>query len=160
MITQNVDNLHQDAGSADVIEFHGNLMVCRCKKCNSKYNTLDYLFSDISFPPHCNKENCGGILKPEAVLFGEGIPSEANKRANKAAKECDLLMVIGTSASVSPANSIPSIAMKNGGAKIIEINLEETECLTDRISDYFVQGGSSDVLSELAELLSSSSTTA
>lgn len=128
-------------------------MICRCKNCHKQYNTLDFVTSDIDLPPHCLSSGCNGILKPDAVLFGEGIPSEANRKAIKAAKSCDLLIVIGTSASVSPANRIPSLAADNG-AKIIEINLEPTDELTDKVSDYFVSGGSSEVLSRLVELLS------
>eukprot|EP01071_Lankesteria_metandrocarpae_P002654 Lankesteria_metandrocarpae@DN2461_c0_g1_i1.p1 len=143
LITQNVDNLHQDAGSTDVIEFHGNLMKATCRKCSEEIQLTKLLFADREFtkhlPPKCKA--CGGIMKPNAVLFGEAIPAAASARANSEARKADLLLVIGTSANVTPASYIPYTAMSNG-ATIYEINLEETG-LTNRISDFFIKTKSS-----------------
>nr|PIM03062.1 NAD-dependent protein deacetylase, SIR2 family protein [Toxoplasma gondii COUG] len=86
-------------------------------------------------PPKCA---CGGIFKPDVILFGEGIPANAVRDANREVDKCDLLLVVGTSASVSPASDLPYRAMR-GGAKVVEVNLETTG-LTNRISDKFVQG--------------------
>jgi len=142
IITQNVDNLHQDAGSKKVIEFHGNLMEAVCFTCGRSFPLSKDMMTDPKFtaclPPKCE---CGGNMKPGAVLFGEGIPSDAYTRAFQEAKKCDLLLVVGTSASVSPASSIPYTAMTSG-AKVIEVNLEKTG-LTNRITDKFIYGKSS-----------------
>eukprot|EP00923_Selenidium_pygospionis_P042390 GHVN01073345.1.p1 GENE.GHVN01073345.1~~GHVN01073345.1.p1 ORF type:complete len:145 (-),score=9.86 GHVN01073345.1:277-711(-) len=94
IITQNVDNLHQDSGSTQVIEFHGNLMNAKCMKCG-KIAPLDKsMLNDPVFilPPKCLAP-CGGNLKPNAILFGEGIPVEAHSAALAAVDACDLILV-------------------------------------------------------------------
>ncbi|KAL8440339.1 hypothetical protein Efla_000227 [Eimeria flavescens] len=134
IITQNVDNLHQEAGSRTVIEYHGNLMNASCYRCGAKMQLTKQIARDPSFkkklPPKCT---CGGYFKPDAVLFGEGIPSAAIRAANKEADLCDLMLVVGTSATVHPACDIPYRAMRKG-AKVIEVNIQRTG-LTGRISD-------------------------
>jgi NAD-dependent deacetylase len=146
VITQNVDGLHQMAGSQDVIEFHGNFAWQRCMDCNRRIKTSDVDMSRI--PPRCD---CHGILRPDAVFFGELIPSQALWRSRQAASDCDLMLVIGTSAEVQPAASMPVIA-KESGAKVIEINSEPTP-LTADISDYLILGKAGVIMSRiLAEL--------
>ncbi len=116
VITQNVDSLHQRAGSNNVVEFHGNFRRMHCNNC-----LKPYLRADISLdrlPPLCS---CGGPIRPDIVMFGEGIPPEAYSRAFEAAEKCDLMLVVGTSASVAPASELPRIA-KNNGARVLEIN--------------------------------------
>lgn len=151
IITQNVDNLHQDAGSKHVIEYHGNLMKASCYRCGTKMQLTKQMLRNPSFkkklPPKCT---CGGYFKPDAVLFGEGIPSKAVRDANREADACDLMLVVGTSATVHPASDIPYRAMRKG-AKIIEVNLEKTG-LTDRISDMIFLGRASELM-ETVELL-------
>jgi NAD-dependent deacetylase len=142
VITQNVDGLHQLAGSGDVIEFHGNMAWQRCMECNRRYPTSRVDLNRI--PPLCS---CDGILRPDAVLFGEMIPPDALWRSRKAATECDVMLVIGTSAVVQPAALIPIIA-KESGAKIIEINPERTP-LTDDISDYLIMGTGGDIMNRI-----------
>jgi NAD-dependent deacetylase len=132
IITQNVDNLHQAAGSRDVIEFHGNMRQVVCQRCH-KVLPLD----DISLetlPPYCN---CGGVFKPAGVFFGEPIPSHALSRSQEEAQDCDLMLVIGTSAVVYPAAAMPRVA-KEAGARVIEINPERTD-LTGWVSDLIIQ---------------------
>ena len=128
IITQNVDGLHQAAGSRNVIEFHGNNCWLLCIECSKRYETGPDIIKNI--PPHCE---CGGILRPDVVFFGEAIPQKAMVKAYANAKSCDLMLVIGTSAIVSPASEIPLVA-KESGAKIIEINPEPTP-LTDQAAD-------------------------
>jgi NAD-dependent deacetylase len=128
VITQNVDGLHQMAGSSDVIEFHGNFAWQRCLDCSRSIKTAALDLSRI--PPRCQ---CGGILRPDCVFFGEMIPHEALIRSQQLSAACDVMLVIGTSATVQPAASMPLIA-KDNGAEIIEINPEPTP-LTARISD-------------------------
>eukprot|EP01067_Filipodium_phascolosomae_P007478 Filipodium_phascolosomae@DN5_c0_g1_i2.p2 len=97
----------------------------------------------VPLPPRCAKCKVG-ILKPNAVLFGESIPRLALQRADEEARKCDLILVVGTSANVSPANAIPPTASKNG-AIVVEINPEKTG-LTGRVSDYFIPEKSSGLM--------------
>jgi len=132
IITQNIDGLHQDAGSTNVIEFHGTIAAAHCMKCCYKRKcSLEYYRNLKEFPPKCNQ--CDGILKPSVVLFGDSIKSGSVAASSTAVSNCTLLLVIGTSASVSPANRIPDEAVYHG-AKVIEINMERTG-LADKVSD-------------------------
>jgi NAD-dependent deacetylase len=149
VITQNVDGLHQMAGNTDVIEFHGSFAWQRCMECNAHVETRRVDMSEI--PPRCH---CGGILRPNAVFFGEMIPQEALWRSRQVATECDVMLVIGTSAVVQPAALMPVVA-KESGAKIIEINPEST-LLTGDISDYLIKGPAGatmkDILAQLEDM--------
>jgi NAD-dependent deacetylase len=142
IITQNVDGLHQMAGNTDVIEFHGNFAWQRCMECNNRCKTTKIDIEQI--PPRCE---CGGIYKPECIFFGEMIPPQCLQRSQIAASTCDTMLVVGTSAGVQPAASIPIIA-KQAGAKVIEINLERTP-LSKEISDYIIMGKAGEVLKTL-----------
>ena len=146
IITQNIDGLHQAAGNTDVIEYHGTFAWQRCMDCHKKYETRKVDISEI--PPRCE---CGGILRPDAVFFGETIPAEAMRRSRQAATDCDLMLVVGTSAVVQPAAMIPIIA-KDNGAKIVEINPERTP-LTDEISDYLIMGEAGEVMNRIVAAL-------
>jgi len=143
IITQNIDNLHQEGGSRNVIEYHGNSSTLLCLWCGKNYSSRD---KRDTIPPRCQ---CGKILKPDVVFFGEPIPSEALNRSFQLASSAQVLMVIGTSALVSPANTIPTIAKQNR-AKIIEINMERTH-LTDSITDIFLQGKAGEVVPALVQ---------
>lgn len=120
VITQNIDGLHRKAGSRNVIEIHGSLREIICQKCGRVY-----LAPDIpeGLPPQCS--SCGGVLKPNTVLFGEQLPLEALETAIRESGTCRVMLVIGTSAVVYPAAQLPLIA-KQSGAKIIEINPEHS----------------------------------
>ena len=142
IITQNVDGLHQAAGSSDVIEYHGTFAWQRCMGCSKKYENRSVDVSEI--PPRCE---CGGILRPDAVFFGETIPAEALWRSRQAATDCDLMLVVGTSAVVQPAAMIPVIAKENG-AKIVEINPERTPLTVD-VSDYLIMGKAGEVMNQI-----------
>ncbi len=146
VITQNIDGLHQAAGNSDVIEFHGSFAWQRCMDCGKKYETRKVDISQI--PPRCD---CGGILRPDAVFFGEMIPTEALLRSRQAAAACDLMLVVGTSAVVQPAALMPVIA-KDSGARVVEINPEKTP-LTGEISDYLIMGGAGEVMNRIVEKL-------
>jgi NAD-dependent deacetylase len=147
VITQNVDGLHQAAGSRHVIEFHGSSNTLSCLSCG--YGTGRESLSLGQLPPVCPQ--CSSILKPDVVFFGEPIPWKAHQEAMAWARRCDLLLVIGTSAMVYPAAGIPTTA-KECGAKIIEINLEPTP-LTHDISDYIIQGTSGEILPQVVKAL-------
>ena len=147
VITQNVDGLHQAAGSRNVIEFHGSNATLSCLSCGSTVQTEGLSLDDL--PPTCPQ--CRSIMKPDVVFFGEPIPWEAQSKAMEAARRCDLVLVIGTSAVVYPAVEIP-ITAKESGAKLIEINVELTP-LTHQVSDYIIQGRSGEILPRLVETL-------
>ncbi len=148
VITQNVDGLHQMAGNTDVIEFHGNCAWQRCMDCTEKIRTTEV--SLASMPPRCT---CGGVLRPDWVFFGEAIPAVAMNRSRQMATQCDVMLVVGTSAMVQPAAYVPIIAKQNG-AKVIEINPERTP-LTGQISDYLVPGPAGAVMDSIVAELES-----
>jgi NAD-dependent deacetylase len=148
VITQNIDNLHQEAGSRHVIEYHGNAKHLVCMSCSAEYSASEYEISEKRIP-HC--ESCGKILKPSVIFFGENIPQHALSESQRFAEAADVVLVVGTSAVVYPAAGIPRIA-KSRGAVIIEFNLEETE-LTDGDTDIFIQGSAGQTLPELIKLL-------
>lgn len=141
IITQNVDNLHQAGGARNVIEYHGNSSTLSCLVCGRRFRASEKKGERL---PRCE---CGNILKPDVIFFGEAIPPEALNRSFQLASSSQVLLVIGTSAAVSPANTIPAIAKKNG-AKIIEINKEETH-LTPTLTDIFLQGSAGEIISGL-----------
>lgn len=141
IITQNVDNLHQAGGSSNVIEYHGNSSTLSCLFCNMRYTMAEKRHENL---PTCK---CGKILKPDIVFFGEGIPEEALNSSSDLASKAQVLLIIGTSAQVSPANTIPVVASKNN-AKIIEINKEKT-WLTEQLTDIFLEGSAGDIVSGL-----------
>jgi NAD-dependent deacetylase len=133
VITQNIDNLHQEAGSKNVFEFHGNSRELVCTECGAKYPVTEEILQKL--PPKCEK--CGEILKPDFVFFGEAIPDQAEKLSFEEAEKADLFIVIGTTGEVQPASLIPVVA-RSKGAKIIEINIKKSN-FTDDITDLFIQ---------------------
>ena len=147
VITQNVDGLHQAAGSRRVIEYHGNLDELICVYCWKRYPTRErWVPGDV---PLCD---CRKILKPNVVLFGEPIPWAAQEQAEEEARTAGVLVVVGTSAQVSPACDIPRIA-KESGAAVVEINPEETS-LSGEVTDIHLRGSASEVLSRMLDELS------
>jgi NAD-dependent deacetylase len=120
LITQNVDGLHRKAGNRKLVEFHGNLWRLRCLTEGTLIENLETTLPSI--PPRCA---CGALLRPDVVWFGEALPTEAVHRAYQAAESCDVMLVVGTSALVQPAASLPMIA-KAHGAYVVEVNLEPT----------------------------------
>lgn len=142
VITQNVDSLHQMAGNSDVLEFHGTFAHYRCSDCSRRYPNGDFDMSQL--PPRCT---CEGILRPDCVFFGEMIPPHLLMRSEHIATQCDIMLVVGTSAIVQPAAMIPVIA-KRSGATVIEINAESTP-LTNDISDCSIIGKADDIISRI-----------
>ncbi|MGC9195077.1 MAG: SIR2 family NAD-dependent protein deacylase [Syntrophobacteraceae bacterium] len=128
IITQNVDSLHQKGGASNVIEFHGSFRAMHCESCRKSYWSSEVSMAKL--PPRCA---CGGPIRPDVVLFGEGIPESVYLRAFEAASRCDLMIVAGTSASVAPASDLPLVA-KRGGASIVEINPNASD-LPPELSD-------------------------
>ncbi len=143
IITQNIDNLHQEAGSNEVYEFHGNSRELVCTKCSKRFLMHEIDFDKL--PVTCDA--CGGLVKPDFIFFGEGIPSEAYSKSLAAAENADVFLVIGTTGEIMPASQIPLIA-KNNGAKIIEINVEPSN-YTFHITDVFLKGKASEMMAKL-----------
>jgi len=149
VITQNIDGLHQLAGSTDVIELHGNLQRNQCSRENIVIDraaarpTADGLLAC----PHC-----GAYLRPDVVWFGEALPRDALERAFAESTQCDVFFVIGTSGVVEPAASLPRYA-KRAGAFLVEINPEETPLST--IADVVLRRKSGEVLPEIVRRLES-----
>lgn len=135
IITQNVDGLHQAAGSQNVVEFHGSGKTYSCLTCGSKY--LRGQVIEMEMPPKCINTSqgprCGMILKPDVVFFDEMIPPHALLETRRLTENVELILVIGTSCEVFPASEIPWQIRQNGG-KMIEINLEPASGLNPDIS--------------------------
>ena len=129
-ITQNIDGLHQAAGSKNVIEFHGTTKSVVCLGCGKKYPTSDINLSHL--PPLC--PNCNSVLKPDFVFFKEPIPSNAYKNSYEYMQKADLLLIIGTTGEIMPASEFPYISK----AKVIEINPEPSK-YTQTKTDIFLQ---------------------
>jgi NAD-dependent deacetylase len=121
LVTQNIDGLHQAAGSRNVIELHGNIWRARCLDCGARHNLGELKFDNGV--PVCF--DCGSSLRPDVVLFGEMLPEGAFEAAALRAQTCELCFVAGTSAVVYPAASIPEIAQA-AGAYVVEVNPEAT----------------------------------
>lgn len=143
LITQNVDNLHQEAGSKIVYEFHGTSRTMSCLICGLSYEAKQVSLETI--PPRCPE--CMGILKPDFIFFGEGIPRDASELSFYEAQVADVFLVIGTTGEVMPACQVPIMARENG-AKILEINIEPSN-FTYGITDIFLQGKATEMMSEL-----------
>ena len=124
VITQNIDGLHQKAGSTEVLELHGNIVKVRCTSCKFRSDVLNEF---TSIPPLCK---CGHILRPDVVWFGELLPQKIWQQAIIHASECDAMIIVGTSLVVSPANTLPVYAKQND-AILIEINPEKTIMSSD-----------------------------
>lgn len=148
IITQNIDNLHQEAGSKSVLEFHGTASRLLCLDCHQAFTADAINLSKL--PPEC--PNCHiGRLKPDFIFFGEGIPEPAGSLSFQEAEISDVFIVIGTTGEVMPACMIPAAASQNG-AKIIEVNTSPSR-FTEGVTDIFLQGAATTVMSKLLENL-------
>lgn len=144
IVTQNVDGLHQAAGSVRVVELHGTLRTVRCIACGVRTSGARLLEG-----PFCPA--CGGRLRPDVVLFGENLPAAALEEAERLASTARLFMILGSSLAVSPANSLPGIAAACG-AKVVIVNRDETPY--DRRADLVLHAGIGAVLAETDRILS------
>ncbi len=143
LITQNVDGLHQAAGSPKVIELHGNVRCVRCSVCAQLHSQWDEIAGEV---PRC--ERCNGLLRPHVVWFGENLPQAELEAAFEAAQRCELFFSIGTSAVVQPAASLAHLARQKG-ALVVEVNAEATP-LTP-FADYSFQGKAGEILPALVK---------
>lgn len=138
VITQNIDGFHQQAGSRNVIELHGNI---KRNKCAREGTIIQHWTDDGTIPPKC--PDCGSYLRPDVVWFGENLPPQALRAAVEATEEADVFFSIGTSAVVEPAASLPLIA-RQAGATLVEINPDPTPVTGH--ADYVLQGPSGVIL--------------
>jgi len=146
-ITQNIDNLHQEAGCRHVFDFHGNSKRMVCLSCHSYYPASEVNLDHL--PPTCRM--CGGLLKPDFVFFGEPIPQVPLTAAYEAATISDVFLIIGTTGEVMPANQFPLLAKENG-VTIIEVNPHESN-YTPVVTDIFLQGKATEMMELLGEAL-------
>jgi NAD-dependent deacetylase len=156
VITQNVDDLHEQAGSKDVIHLHGNIARSKCfNNCQGNPTIID--LSKLSYdkdagPPAC--PHCGAHVRPDVVWFHEILPAHELNRAAELSQLCDLMIVVGTSGLVSPASELPRVA-KQSGAKVIEVNPDYS--MISRYADIRLEGGSGVMLPQVLEALNESS---
>lgn len=165
LITQNIDGLHEKAGSRNLIEYHGSYFKLRCGKCGSRSGIkeidLEKLREEKKFPPLCK---CGGVIKSDIVHFKEPIPIDAAKRSQEEAWKCDVMLICGTSAVVYPFAQLPRLAKKHMTEEetktgsglylvkqvsftiIIEVNAEPTPLTEEGISNYLIQGKTGEIL--------------
>lgn len=144
LVTQNVDGLHQQAGSREVLELHGSIWRARCNTCRARADIRS--LNSRERPPVCVE--CGGHMRPDVVLFGEMLPAGVFERAMVSARKCELCFVVGTSAIVYPAAAIPEIA-NDAGAYLVEVNPQMTPL--SQICDEVIQGRAGEVLPLLCE---------
>lgn len=147
IVTQNIDVLHQRAGSKTVIEFHGTSQYLVCTKCNKRIEAKEEYLNNL--PPKCSE--CSGLLKPDFVFFGEPIPEPASSRSYEEAEIADVFLVIGTTGEIQPASMIPIYA-KDNDARIIEINTEPSN-YTNAITDIFLQGNATEILTKILYII-------
>lgn len=147
VITQNIDNLHQEAGSTRVIEFHGSGKRYYCMGCGQRY-APELALRQTQGVWRC--EVCQGVVRPDFVFFGEQIPPAALIESMELAERADLALIVGTSGEVAPANSIPS-RVKAAGGKVVEINLGWSSY--ENVSDVVIRAGAELVLPELESLV-------
>ncbi|MGI0006577.1 MAG: SIR2 family NAD-dependent protein deacylase [Nitrosotalea sp.] len=146
VLTQNIDGLHQRAGSSHVYELHGSIITIKCTVCDFRDGTTSK-FSEL--PPLCK---CGNMLRPDVVWFGEALPQDVWGSAMEEAVSCDIMIVVGTSLVVSPANLLPVYAKQNG-ATLVEVNIEDTPMSSSM--DVSLRASATKALPELVNMISS-----
>jgi NAD-dependent deacetylase len=145
LVTQNVDGLHARAGAGRVVELHGSLWRVRCTREGTVSENRVVPLREL--PPRCG---CGALLRPDVVWFGEALSEPVLTEAFEASKACDLMLVVGTSAVVQPAASMPLLA-KQAGALVIEVNPDETP-LTP-FADLSLRGKAGDIVPDIATII-------
>jgi NAD-dependent deacetylase len=150
LVTQKVDGLHDRAGNMRLLKLHGDIWEVRCLSCGLRRMNFQPVLP--SLPPHCE---CGGILRPGVVWFGEMLPVGVFEEAVRAAQSCDLFFSVGTSAEVFPASQLPGIARQHG-AYVVEVNLERSAAAHE--AHEVLLGKSGEILPALAVILESAVT--
>jgi NAD-dependent deacetylase len=148
VITQNIDDLHRQAGARELIEIHGNHKLLRCLGCVTRYAAGEITVDPAALPPRCPR--CGDVVKGDTVQFGEPIPADVLRRCHRVVERADCMRVIGTSATVYPAAEFPLDVLRRGGV-LIEVNPEPSE-LSD-LASLSLRGPGGAVLTRLVELV-------
>ncbi len=150
IITQNIDMLHTRAGSTQVYELHGHLREATCIHCFTVYDgeTLLNKFLDDGEVPYCPR--CGGVIKPNVILFGEQLPIRELLGAKEASRKADVMLIIGSSLEVAPASELPALAGRNG-AKLIVVNMQPTP--VDSLAHVVIHADAAEALPEIVKLL-------
>jgi len=143
LITQNVDGLHTKAGSKKLIEIHGNIWWIKCNRCGYRYKEKK---TNIGNMPKC--KNCGSILRPDVVFFGEPLNANLLNKCILSLEKCDFMLIVGTSAIVQPVASFSVIA-KKAGACVVEVNVEKTPYTN--YMDFSIQGKAGEILPSLVK---------
>jgi NAD-dependent deacetylase len=141
LVTQNVDGLHERAGSRNIAKLHGDIWLVRCVDCGREERNDQVPLPVL--PPHCN---CGGLLRPGVVWFGEPLPPAEWQRAFEASQRAEIFLVVGTSAAVYPAAGLVEVA-QNAGARVAIVNAEPTPL--DSAADWILQGRAGEILPRL-----------
>ncbi len=149
VITQNIDDLHRQAGARELIEIHGNYKLVRCLGCVARFSEGEIEIDPEELPPRCPR--CGGVVKGDTVQFGEPIPADVLRRCHRVVERADCMLVVGTSATVYPAAEFPLEVLRSGGS-VIEVNPEPSE-LSD-LAVHSLRGPGGAVLTRLVELVS------
>ncbi len=171
VITQNVDALHEKAGTKNLLEYHGSFSKLRCISCGLRFGRdefgLEELMRENQLPPRCPK--CRGVIKSDTVSFGEPIPSDVAHQSLEEAWKCDVMLICGTSAVVYPFANLPRIARERrterekqtetgiyaveriSAVTIIEVNADPTPLTEEGISDYLIQGKTGEILPIIVE---------
>jgi NAD-dependent deacetylase len=149
LITQNIDGLHQRAGSRTVIELHGDTRTAACIRCYAVYAAAGFVEEAIDRGeiPHCPA--CGGILKPDVILYGEALPVQALMAAKRAVLACDLMLVAGSSLEVAPASDLPIMAIKRQVALVL---INQGQTYLDQQSDVVLHADVAEALPQIAAL--------
>lgn len=150
LITQNIDMLHSRAGTKNLLEVHGHLRSATCVKCSQSYPTEGLLevFAETGAIPRCS--SCNGVLKPDIILMGEQLPRKVLDEAQRAARRCDVMLIVGSSLTVTPVSELPLLAL-NSGAKLIVVNYQATHM--DRYASVAVRNNVADALPYLVDLV-------
>lgn len=146
VITQNIDDLHRQAGTRELIEIHGNHKLLRCLECVARFAPGEIAIDAEALPPSCPR--CGGVVKGDTVQFGEPIPADALRRCHQVVERADCMLVIGTSATVYPAAEFPFEVLRRGGS-LIEVNPERSEL--SELATLSLRGPGGAVLMRLVE---------
>jgi NAD-dependent deacetylase len=147
IITQNIDGLHQRAGSKNVLEVHGTMQTLTCIHCYRKYDSSGFIepYLENGEIPRC--QNCGNILKPDVVLFEEQLPFKIWQSAQAQVNQCDLMIVCGSSLEVVPVAGLPTQALDHGGSLII---VNETPTYVDEQAEVLIQDDVAEVIPRIA----------
>ncbi len=147
VITQNIDGLHKEAGSKNILELHGNTRMFSCLKCKKEFSfDKTNKLLEKNLPPQCSE--CGSLIRPQVVFFGETLDPKVLNKAEKDSSQCDLFIAAGSSLVVQPAASLPLIA-KNHGSKLAIINIDPTPM--DSIADIVINISVSEVFSKILQ---------